>query len=81
MTSSSSLRWTADGAFPQFLGRVVDISVMLRDSTYSVKLCFSLDIDIPVVVHVKVVDYPVMAQMTFALVSCSRPQRFPVAVS
>ena len=30
-TSSSSLRWTVDGASPQFLDRVVDTSVMLRD--------------------------------------------------
>ena len=33
--------------------------------------CAILDIDMPVVVHVKVVDYPVMAQMTFSLVSSS----------
>ena len=31
MTSSGSLCWTVDGASPQFLDRVVDISVMLRD--------------------------------------------------
>ena len=31
MTSFGSLRWTVDGASPQFLDRVVDISVMLRD--------------------------------------------------
>ena len=42
-------------------------------STHSVKLCFSLDIDMPVVVHVKVVDYPVC----FPWSSYSRPQRFP----
>ena len=30
-TSSSSLRWTVDGASLQFLDRVVDIAVMLRD--------------------------------------------------
>ena len=33
--------------------------------------CAILDIDMPVVVHVKVVDYPVMAQMTFSLVPSS----------
>ena len=31
--------------------------------------CAILVIDTPVVVHVKVVDFPVMAQMTFSLVS------------
>ena len=31
MTSSNNLRWTVDGASPQFLDRVVDISGMLRD--------------------------------------------------
>ena len=34
-------------------------------------------IDMPVVVLVMVVDNPVMAQRTFSLVPCSRPQRFP----
>ena len=45
--------------------------------THSVTLCFSgLVIDMPVVVHVKVVDYPVMAQLLFPLVQYSRPLRF-----
>ena len=30
-TYSSSLRWTVDGASLQFLDRMVDIAVMLRD--------------------------------------------------
>ena len=46
--------------------------------THSVKLCiFGLVIDMPVVVHVKVVDNPVMVQRPFLLVQFSRPLRFP----
>ena len=49
--------------------------------THSVTLCFfGLVIDMPVVVHVKVVDYPVMAQLLFPLVQCSRPLRFPSCI-
>ena len=45
--------------------------------THSVKLCFfGLVIDMPVVVHVKVVDILVMAQRLFPLVPYSRPLRF-----
>ena len=43
----------------------------------SVKLCILDWIDMPVVVHVKVVDNPVMAQRPFPLVQCSGPLRFP----
>ena len=75
-TNSSSLRWTVDGASLQFLDRVVDIAVCSETGTHSVKLCIIDWIDMPVVVHVKVVDYPVMAQSLFLLVQCSRPQRF-----
>ena len=46
---------------------------------HSVKLCFSgLLIDMPVVVHVKVVDFPVVAQRSFLVVQFSRPLRFPI---
>ena len=45
--------------------------------THSVKLCILDWIDMPVVVHVKAVDNPVMAQRPFPLVPCTRPQSFP----
>ena len=48
----------------QFIVRVVDTALITETGTHSVKLC-------------KVLDYPVMAQRTFPLVPCSRPQRFP----
>ena len=68
MTSSGSLRWTVDGASPQFLDSVVDISVMLRDMYAQCLTVLFWLLTPPVVVHVKVVDFPVMAQMTFSLV-------------
>ena len=48
---------------------MVGIAVMLRDRyAQCVTLCFfGLVIDMPVVVHVKVVVYPVMAQWPFPL--------------
>ena len=46
--------------------------------THSVKLRISgVVIDMPVVVHVKVVDFLVVAQRSFPLVQFSRPLRFP----
>ena len=47
----------------QFTVRVADLLFFTETGPHSVKLC-------------KVVDYPVMAQRTFPLVPCSRPQRF-----
>ena len=45
------------------------------------QLCYSgLDINMPVVVHVKVVDCPVMAQMTFPLVASADHRDSPAAV-
>ena len=51
MTSSGSLGWTVDGASPQFLDRVVDISVMLRDmyAQCSTVVSSGLRFDMPVV--------------------------------
>ena len=41
--------------------------------THSVKLCIlGLVIDMPIIVHVKVVDITVVAQRSFLLVLCSR---------
>ena len=49
--------------------------------THSVVLCFlGLVIDMPVVVHVKVVDNTVVAQRPFPFVQPSRPKSSPVAV-
>ena len=48
----------------QFTVKVVDTALIYRDRYAQFKLC-------------EVVDYPVMAQRTFPLVPCSRPQRFP----
>ena len=48
----------------QFIVKWWILLLFLETGTHSVKLC-------------KVVDYPVMAQRTFPLVPCSRPQRFP----
>ena len=72
----SSLHTGWCGASLQFLDRVVDIAVCSETGTHSVKLCILGWIDMPVVVHVKVVDYPLMAQRLFPLVQCSRPLRF-----
>ena len=51
MTSSGSLCWTVDGASLQFLDRVVDISVMLRDmyAQCSTVVSSGLSFDMPVV--------------------------------
>ena len=63
-----AVRRTVDGASLQFLDRMVDIAVCSETGTHSVTLCFfGLVIDMPVVVHVKVVVYPVMAQRPFPL--------------
>ena len=42
--------------------------------------CAILDIDMPVVVHVKVVDYLVMVQRTFPLVASADHRDSPAAV-
>ena len=42
--------------------------------------CAVLDIDMPVVVHVKVVDYLVMVQRTFPLVALADHRDSPAAV-
>ena len=49
------------GALFPFIVKVVDTALIYRDSYAQFKLC-------------KVVDFPVMVQRTFPLVSCSRPQ-------
>ena len=81
---SRSRRWPNNwwqcpyGASLQVIDRAVDIAGMLqRQGTHSVKLCiFGLSIDMPVVVHVKVVDIIVVVQRPFPLVQFSRPLRF-----
>ena len=61
---------------------ILPLCYIERQATHSVKLCiFGLVIDMPVVVHVKVVDNPVMAQrLVSPLVQCSRPLRFPSCI-
>ena len=68
MTSSSSLRWTVDGASLQFPDRAGYYRYATETGTHSVKLCIMDWIDMPVVVHVKVVDISVVAQTQIPMV-------------
>ena len=61
-----------------FIDRVVDIAGMLQRQIRTVSNCaLGLVLDMPVIVHVKVVDITVVAQRPFPLVQFSRPLRFP----
>ena len=72
-TSSSSCRSTVDGASLQFHRQSCGYSRYATETgTHSAKLCiFGLVLDMPVVVHVKVVDNTVVAQRSFLPWSCS----------
>ena len=77
-TSSSSLRRAVDGASLQFIESGGSCRYATETGTHSAELC-TLDwfIDVPVVVHVEVVDNTVVAQRPFPLVQPRRPLRFP----
>ena len=64
LISSSSLRWTVDGASLQFLCSWV-CRYTTETDTHSFKLCIMDWIDMPVVVHDKVVDISGVAQTHF----------------
>ena len=69
---------TVYGAPFQFIDRVVDIAGMLQRQVRTVpNSALGLVIDMPVIVHVKVVDITVVAQRPFPLVQWCRPLRLP----
>ena len=72
MTCSSSLRWTVDGASLQFLDSAGFCRYATETGTHSFKLCIMDWIDMPVVVHVKVVDISVVAQTQIPMVRFTR---------
>ena len=61
-----------------FIDRVVDTAGLQQRQVRTVPNCaLGLAIDMPVIVHVMVVDMTVVAQRPFPLVQFSRPLRFP----
>ena len=73
---------SVDGASLLFIDRVVVLAVMLRQvRTVQTVHFIGLVIDMPVIVHVKVVDIYVVAQRQFPLVQQCRPLSFSICSS